>query len=221
MKMSGLCLVALMSVFAFGFAGSASAKVLLFKPSTSFPFHLSGTGGASKIETVGGSAVEAESLHALFLILSSNLFDARLTFLKVKNALLGSCQTPGDAAGTILLNLHGHFGLSHASDKPAILLLVPSGFSFECGGIVIDGRGSLIGLITKPAILTKSKELELSFKQEKGKQQHTEFLLGITLLTGQDLEINFLGVTNKFELVGLEVSANLKATAGEYELVDE
>jgi hypothetical protein len=100
-------------------------------------------------------------------------------------------------------------------------LLIPSGFSFECGGVIIDVRGSVIGLITKPAILTKSKELELSFKQEKGKQQHTEFLLGTTLLTGQDLEANVLGVTNKFELAGQEASATLKATAGEFELVDE
>lgn len=221
-KVMGLGLISVFVVLAFGFAGSASAKVLLFKPSTAFPYHMSGTGGASKLETVGGTSVESTSLHVLVLILNSTLFHAKLTFLNSVSPALGAkCQTPGDPAGTILINLLGHLGLTHPNDAPGVLLLIPSGFFFECAGIHVDVRGSVIGLITKPAILTKAKEMTLKFEQAAGVQKHKGFLLGNELLANQHLESAVLFLGGGFEEAGQQGEATLKATAGEFELLDE
>lgn len=223
-KFSVLCLAGLcmMATFAFGATGSASAKVLLFKTSSGFPFDLTGTGGASRLLTVGGGAISSSALDTLVFILNSTLFDARLTFLGATSAL-GSCNTSGDAAGVLLLSLLGHLGLTHPSDLPGVLLLIPGGFSFLCGGFVVDVQGSVIGLITKPAILaTGQKELGLSFQQTNGIQNHTAFLLGATLLTNQFLLSNILGVINKFEQSGQEASVTLTPSGGgTFEIADD
>jgi len=219
-----LTTLCMMSIFtlATSMTSPASAKVLLFKTTTGFPYHLTGTGGRSRILTVGGAEILSTGLDALALILNSTLFDARLTVLGATSAL-GSCRTPGDAAGTILLNLLGHLGLTHPSDLPGVLLLVPNGFSYECAGFTVDAQGALIGLITKPAILTAGQsELGLSFAQTNGVQNHTAFLLGSTLLTNQFLLQRILGVQTAFEQLGVEASLTLKATgAGTFELADE
>jgi hypothetical protein len=226
-KFSVLCLAGLcmMATFAFGATGSASAKVLLFKTTTGFPYHLTGTSAAAtRLLTVTGGAITSTGLDALALILNSTLFDARLIFLGSRSpALNETCQTPGDPAGTILLNLLGHLGLTHPSDLPGVLLLIPNGFSFECSGLTVDVRGSVIGLITKPKILTAGQtELGLSFEQKNGVQNHTAFLLGNTLLTNQFLESNILGVSPGFEQAGQEAAVTLKATgAGTFEISDE
>ena len=220
-KFSVLCLAGLcmMATFAFGATGSASAKVLLFKTTTAFPYHLTGTGGASRLLTVGGTSVTSTGLDALVLILNSTLFDARLAFLGASSAL-GSCGTSGEA-GTILLNLLGHLGLTHPSDLPGVLLLIPGGYSFECAGFTVDVQGSVIGLITKPGLLTKSTELGLSFSQTNGVQNHTAFLLGSSLLTNQFLLSRILVAQPAFEQAGEEASITLKATGGTFEIADE
>jgi hypothetical protein len=220
--LTGLCA---MAAFALGTTSLASAKVLLFKTTTGFPYHLTGSStSASRILTVSGGSITSTGLDALVLILNSTLFDARFIVLGARSpALNESCQTAGDPAGTILLNLLGHLGLTHPSDLPGVLLLIPSGFSFECSGLTQDWRGAVIGLITKPKILTAGQtELGLSFEQKNGIQNHTAFLLGSTLLTSQFPEVNILGVSPGFEQLGLEVALTLKATGtGTFELVDE
>lgn len=225
MKIAGLCLVALMSVFAFGFAGSASAKVLLLQPEegAAFPVHFAGTGGKTGLEQDNGQIILAGSVDILGLALDKTLFDTRLTFLNAHNPTLGaSCQTPKDPAGTILANFLGHLGLTHPGDLPGVLLLSQAGFSFECLGIAIDVRGSLIASITKPKILeAKQKEFSLSFKQTGGIQEQRSFLLGNELLTGQDLESNVLTTGSKFLLAGLEAEAVLKILTGSFQIVDE
>jgi len=226
LKPSVLYLTSLCTIAAFiltlSMTSAASAKVLLFKTTTSFPYHLTGKAPATRILTVGGTAITATGIDALALILSSTLLDARLTFLGFGSAL-GSCNTPGDAAGVVLLNLLAHLGLTHPGDLPGVLLLVPNGFSFECAGFVFDLQGALIGLITKPPILTAGQtELGLSFTQTNGVQNHTAFLLGSTLLTSQFLLSRILGVQTAFEQTGLEASLTLKATGtGTFEIADE
>jgi hypothetical protein len=118
--------------------------------------------------------------------------------------------------------LLGHLGLTHPSDLPGVLLLIPSGFKFECAGFIVDVQGSVIGLITKPAILTAGqKELGLSFEQTNGIQNHTAFLLGTTLLTNQFLLSTILELTS-LEQAGQQASVTLKATGtGTFEIADE
>lgn len=214
-KVGGLCLMSfcLMAVFALGAAGSASAASLLFVPHSGiFPYHLAGTGGVAILETLGGTKVEAASTDVLALVLNSTLSDVRIEFLKVKSGI-ASCGNDGKS-GTILVNLVAHLGFADPGNKPAELLLVPSGFEFTCAGFVNSKvRGSVIGEITKPALNTASEELGISFKQTGGEQEFTEFLLGSTLLTGQFEESSVNG--GAFEKSAQSGSATLKALAGE------
>jgi hypothetical protein len=226
LKIRGLCLagLCLTAVFAFGPAGSASAKVLLFVPSTTpaFPFHLSGNGGPGTLETVKGAKVTSTAVDALAIILSATLFDAHLEFLGSKAEGLVACNTAGNASGVILINLLGHLGLADPGDSPAVLLLLPSGgFEFSCGILgSVKVRGSVIGLITAPGILKSGQtSMTLKFEQAKGVQKHTSFLLGESLLTNQIEESAALG--GGFEQSGQSGEATLKATSGSFEIKDE
>ena len=222
-KIRGLCLagLCLAAVFAFGPAGSASAKVLLFVPSTSFPYHLAGNGNAGTLETIKGAKVTSTEVHALAIILSPTLFDAHLEFLGSKAEGLFACNTAGNASGVILLNLLGHLGLADPGDSPAVLLLIPSGFEFSCGiAGAVKVRGSVIGLITAPGILKSGQtSMTLKFEQAKGVQKHTSFLLGESLLSNQFEESSALG--GAFEQSGQSGEATLKATSGSFEIKDE
>jgi len=205
----GLCLVAMLATT----GGSASAASLLFVPhSGKFPYHLAGTGGAMILETLGGTKIEAASTDALALVLNSTLSDLRVEFLKFKSGF-ESCGNDGKTE-TVLLNLLTHLGFADPGSKPAELLLVPSGFEFTCAGFVNSKlRGSLIGEITKPALNTASEELSLSFKQTKGEQEFTKFLLGSSLLENQFEEVALNG--GAFEKIGQSYTVTLKALAGQ------
>ncbi len=214
-KIGGLCLMSfgLMAVFAFGAAGSASAASLLFVPhSGKFPYHLTGTGGAAILETLSGTTVEAASTDVLTLVLTSTLADVRIEFLKAKSGFF-PCGNDGKSE-TILTTLVAHLGFADPGNKPAELLLVPSGFEFTCAGFVNSKvRGAVIGEITKPALNTASEELGVSFKQTKGEQEFTKFLLGSTTLENQFEESSING--GAFEKSGQSGSATVKATAGQ------
>jgi hypothetical protein len=216
-KAKGLCLAALglVSVFALG-AGSASASTLLFVPHKGFPYHLTGLSGKGALETVGGGKVTSTANHVLALVLNATLFDLHLEFLGSES--LGSkCNTKGNAAGVILLNLLGHLGLADPGNHPAVLLLVPTGFEFECAGGLIKTkvRGSVIGLITKPAIGVASEEETLTFEQAKGVQKHTEFLLPENVLMTNQIQESAINSTT-FEQSGQESEpTTLKALPGQ------
>jgi hypothetical protein len=222
MKVRGLCLVGLglMSTLAFGLAGSASAAPLLFKPANGiFPYHFTGTGGETILETLSGKKVEAASTDIQINQLNSTLFDLHIEFLKLK-AEATACKNEGKAEA-VLMNLLGHLGLADPGNKPAVLLLVPTGFEFECAfGIAKEKlRGELIGEITSPGLSTGSELESLSFVQSKGMQALSTFLLGSETLTNQFEEISLNG--GAFEGWGQLGAADLKAVAGEgkFELV--
>lgn len=226
MKLSirGLCLagLCLTVVFAFGAVGSASAaKTLLFESSSGFPYHMVGTGGASKLEGVGGGTVTSTSSDLLTVILSKTLFDLRILFLGAKTGNT-ACSNTSNTEG-ILVHLLGHLGLADPGDKPAVLLLVPTGFEFKCGAFITEKiRGSVIGEITKPALLVAGqKEMTIKFEQVKGVQKYTEFLLpGGTLDKGLFEESSLDGFP--FEQSGQEGEGTVKATGtGTFELKDE
>jgi hypothetical protein len=214
-------LLGLVVLFAVVGVGSASAaKTLLFESSSGFPYHMAGTGGASKFETVGGGAVTSTSSDVLAQILNKTLFDLHILYLGFKTGTT-ACSNTSNSEG-VLINLLGHLGLADPGDKPAVLLLVPTGFEYKCGLVVIKERGAYIGEITKPALLISGqKEMTLKFEQAKGVQKYTEFLLGGgTLDKGQFLELSLDGFP--FEQTGREGEMTLKATgAGTFELKDD
>lgn len=217
--LAGLCLTA---AFAFGAVGSASAaNTLLFESSSGFPYHMAGTGGKSALETVGGGKVTSTSSDLLSVILNKTLFDLHLLFLGTE-AEGTSCSNTG-TAGNVLVNLLGHLGLADPGDKPAVLLLVPAGFEFKCGALIVEKvEGAVIGEITKPALLVAGqKEMTVKFEQLKGVQKYTEFLLaGGTLDKGLFEKSSLDGFP--FEQSGQEGEGTLKATGtGTFELKDE
>jgi hypothetical protein len=194
-KVRGLCLVSLglMSVLVLGIA-NASASTLLFVPHKGFPYHLSGLSGKGKLETIGGTSLTSTATHALTIILNSTLFDLHLEFLGVKAFGIAPCTNVTGQTETILVNLLGHLGLADPGNHPAVLLLVPGGFEFTCTNPIggkkekVNVQGSVIGLITKPAIGVASEEMTLTFEQSKGKQKHTEFLLPENVLMTNQIE---------------------------------
>lgn len=219
-KVKGLCLVGLglMSVFAFALAGGASAAPLLFIPeSGKYPYHLVGTGGKSELLTIGGKEVKSEKVDTLASVLNATLADVHIEFLKATSTLGSKCSNTSNSE-TILVNLLEHLGFADPGTHPAGLFLVPSGFEFTCslGPIkeVVKVKGEVIGTITSPALNVSSEELTVVFKQEKGKQEFTEFLLGSTLLTNQIEETSVGG--NAFEQSGQSSEATtIKALPGQ------
>jgi hypothetical protein len=214
-----------MSMFAFGFAGSASAKVLLYVPSGAFPVHFQGTGGAGTLETLSGVEIKSAQVDALAVILNATLFDLHLEFLKSKAEGLAPCSNTSSSE-SILVNLLGHLGLTPNS-SPAVLLLVPTGFMFTCTIPIIGTkelvliRGAVIGLITKPEIL-KAGETELSFKfeQKKGVQEHNTIFINNEELTNQFQES--AKDPGAFERSGQAGTATLKILGTEtFELKDQ
>jgi hypothetical protein len=209
---SGCCLLAM---FIFGLAGSAKAADLLFSPlSSKFPYHMVGSGGATVLETLSGKKVEAASADVLALVLSPTLVDLHVEYLKVKSEGT-ACHNDGKTEA-ILLNLLGHFGRADPNELPAVLLLVPSGFEFEClGGLAkVKMRGAVIGAIIDPGRGEETEELGLTFNQTKGKQEYTTFLLGSETLTNEIEETSFSG--GAFEQTGQQGEPILfKALAGE------
>ncbi len=216
MKVVGLGLLSLCLTIVLGAAGSASAAPLLFVPhSGKFPYHFTGTGGKSLLETIGGSQVEAEATDILGLVTNSTLFTLKLEFLKVKETIFKSkCKNEGKTEA-VLVSLLGHLGFADPGNKPAALLLVPSGFEFEClGGFAkIKVRGEVIGEIASPGLNTASELMRVVFKQSKGKQEFTTFLLGSSTLTNQ-FEESALG-SGEFEQSGQEGEGDLKALPGQ------
>jgi len=215
-KVRGLCLVGLglMSVFAIGLAGSASAAPLLFVPhSGKFPYHLAGSGGESILETLAGKKVQSSASDVLAQILSATLFDVHIEFLKASSEGF-ACFNAGKSEA-ILVNLLGHLGFADPGVQPAVLLLVPTGFEFECAfGLAKEKvKGEVIGKVTAPALNTASEVETLKFAQAKGEQELTSFLLGETLLTNQFQESSLNGAA--FEKSAQSGEATLKALPGQ------
>ena len=217
-----LAVLGLVVLFAAVGVGTASAaKTVLFESSSGFPFHMAGTGGATRFETRGGAAITATSVDALARILNKTLFDLKILYLGFKTEGT-SCSNTSNAEA-VLIEMLGHLGLADPGDHPAVLLLVPAGFEFKCGAfIVIKEKGAYIGEITKPALLVAGqKEMTLKFEESKGIQKYTEFLLaGGVLDKSQFLEWSQSGFP--FEQAGQEGEMTLKATGtGTFELKDE
>jgi hypothetical protein len=213
--LAGLCLTA---AFAFGTTASASAKVLLFVPSTEAT-HVKALSGPGVIR-IGPNSFNYATVHILEKIILGFTLSRRIRYLAFQAAGI-KCNTAGEPEGVVLLDLLGHLGLADPGDVPAVLWSVPSGFEFICGGLVTAKlRGSVISLLTKPALLKAGEtEVTTKFDQSEGKQSQTSFLLGNTLLTNQFLEGSISG--GAFEQGSIEEEATLKATSGSFELRDE
>lgn len=216
----GLCMAAALTMSA---VGNASAKSLLFKTSSGFPFDLAGSGGLQIFELLNTLKVRAASVDALATLINATLFNENLTFLGVLQGEQFPCHSAGDAEGVILLNLRGHLGLAMPGDTPGVLLSLPSRFEFSCGlGGTWQIFGNDIGLITSPGILgVGTKSLGINFVQSGGLQLPTSFLLENLLLTNQALLTTMDNLTETLLPLGQMGSWTLLATTGTFTIVDE
>jgi hypothetical protein len=214
----GLCLV---SVFAFGAAGSASAASLLFVPSSgTFPYHFVGSSGESQLNPLSTSnpSVKSQKSDVLVLVKTSTLFNTHIDFLE-STSNSEPCGSTAATSGTISVDLEGHLGFADPGVVPAVLLLVPGHITFKCrvlGSIEVPTliRGGIIGRITAPALNTSSELLLISFKQAaKGVQEFSTFLLGNELLLNEMEQVSI----NKgaFELSSQVGHVTLHALVGQ------
>lgn len=216
-KVGGLCLLSLClaAVFGIGAAGASAAPLLFIPHSGKYPYHMAGTGGPSKLETVGGSVVEAEQTDILALVLSPTLFDLKLEFLEAKENFGSACHNDGKT-NAILVSLLGHLGFADPGNKPAVLNLVPAGFEFEClGGFAkTKVKGEVIGEIASPGLNTASELERVVFSQAKGVQALQTFLLGNETLLKQHEE-SATNSSTKFIESAQEGEGDLKALPGQ------
>lgn len=213
-RLIGLCLVAAFALSAVA-AASASAKEVLYELSKgTFPATFTSTGGKSTLETVAGGltgVVSCTGIKDSGTIGSATEGSGKTAHLGTAKITFTGCTAAGGLAkctsvktgeetiaeGEILVrSAPFHLGLADPGGLPAQLLLI-SGVEFKCATETVKVSGSIIGLIKKtngepPVIGEEVEKASLVFKQKKGKQEFTEFLLSLTtpeneLMTGQHL----------------------------------
>jgi hypothetical protein len=201
----GLCFAA---VLAFGAVAAATASAepgFEMEAGAKLPglmFH--SVSGKGILETTSGGKVECQKDFNLGEFLTEHLVSLKVHFLECK-AITGPCQNKGAESGLILTELLlGHIGYieeNGGTTKHVGLLLEPQtgtlDAEFECPIVGVQKvTGSVVGEFPEnnakgeKQYNVKRTNLELVFKQNKGKQALTTFQLplggnfmtGITLL---------------------------------------
>lgn len=157
-------------------ASSAFAlPVLLPTPSAGTPLNFEGKGASGVLETLaGGLAISCTGVTLKGSFTSAAKGTTTLDFSGCNAA--GKCQTPGDAAGVILVGpneTHLVFDkLASEGELGVGVLLLGISLHITCstivGNVLILVRGNVLGLV-KP-INTKTKTAEVIFKQTAGDQ---------------------------------------------------
>ena len=168
-------LAGLVAAFAFA-AMPALASAVTLTPATQQSFTLHGTdptlGTTYEEEALGVKCTTVEGSGTI----TDKTGTAHLSFEGCKDEAFGfSCNTPGQASGTITAHVSAH--LETVEGNPAVLLKPEEeNFAeFECFilGVEVSGNG-IIGTITSPGINEESTEATVSFEAEGGTQNHTK-----------------------------------------------
>jgi hypothetical protein len=245
-RIMGLCLVVAFAFSAVATVSASATPEILFKtPTGGFPTkfkskNLPSPHNTTKIVTAKHT-IECPAQTDVGTLTDAHLGSVELTITGCKEGAI-PCQTAGAKSGEIKMPLTFHLGLEHNStstEVPALLLLLPevagkSEFKFECFGVPIVIKGSVIGLLVTLAggpVATgiKLTSFCLTLTQTGGVQNSKEFLLSLvgggtgSLMTGQHLEISVSG--GAFEELGqesgdaVEKFENAKKEAEEIEFV--
>jgi hypothetical protein len=219
--LTGLCLTA---VFALSAVASASAKEVLYKLSKgTFPATFTSEDKSTgTLETTSGEKISCKENTDSGTIGSSTEGEGKTAHLGVVTikftgcSTLGGlvkCQNTGTSGEIEMSKAVFHLGLADPSDVPAQLLLIPSGFKFECAGVEVKVTGEVIGALKNSkgeteGIEKPSKENELVFEQSKGIQKYTEFLLALTKPENELMTKQFLTSTKE----GKELQSGQEST---------
>jgi hypothetical protein len=224
-RIIGLCLVAVFAFSAIAVASaSATPEILFATPRGGFPGHFTSKNlpspkNIAKLQT-SKHIVECTAHTNVGTITDAHLGSVTVTFTGCKEGAI-PCQTVGAKSGEIIAPLTFHLGLEHNSSStevPALLLLLPEvagkpEFKFECFGVPVVVKGSVIGLLVTlagaPVTTTvKYTSIQLNLKQIGGVQNSKEFLLSLvgggsgSLMSGIHLESSTAG--GAFEEAGQE-----------------
>jgi hypothetical protein len=216
-RIIGLCLAAVFAFSAIAVASASATPEILFKtPTGGFPTkftskNLPSPHAIAKLVTAKHTVECAEQTDKGTLT-DAHLGTVEVTFTKCKEGAI-PCQN-GATSGQIVAPLSFHLGLEHNSSStevPALLLLLPENketkvfeFKFECFGVPVVVKGSVIGLLLTLAggsVATgiKLTSFCLTLTQAGGVQNSKEFLLSLvgggtgSLMTGINLTSSVAG----------------------------
>ena len=227
-KIIGLCLVA---VFAFSAlaASSASATELLLSAATST---FSGSGGVSTLETLGGTTVKCTASTFSGSGTTAHLGTLSILFTTCISSIF-ICTGVNDQAGSKMITVGGELHLNLASTvaggtpHSAILVLV-NPVSFNCGGVIIQVQGNVIGLLRKADGVTPLVPPEnlvngtIVFKKSgTGMQDDKVFLLALTAPENEVMTAKLESKTGggAFEESSQEGTATITSTTAGLHLV--
>ncbi len=172
-----LIMLSLLAVFAFGALAAASASAALPEFEGPFPNTFTSKSGAGKLQTVGGQEVTCTADSNTGSITGAKTDTANVTFTGCESVTLkAKCQSGANEGEIKTVELSSTLGyISKAAKTVGIDLKPKAGelfASFECGGVKIEVKGSVIGALTP--INTKTKSFKLKFKETAGKQEVTK-----------------------------------------------
>ena len=179
LKVFGPLMIAVLASAAAFTTTAASAEITLPQFSSASPGL--GSGGKSKLEGVGGKAIEAERLTFTTTPETTRLGTFTITFLNITEPSLGAtCNSLGDKSnsGTVLVHGTYHVVPRLPSGVLLLLLLLPVHLFCLLAGISVLEleTGDILGILTPVNKKVKTSEhYTLSFKQSKGKQEVTEY----------------------------------------------
>jgi hypothetical protein len=210
LKLLGLTL---MAVFALGAVASATASAeptVAFLPGTT-ETNFTTTSGTGLLESSNKKAITCTKDKASGNIKTSDEGSASVDFEGCKQGTL-NCNTAKDAKGIVLLANLG-LALVDTTKGAGIVFELPSTLTIECGTVLIEVKGSVIGELNKHN--EEVTEAEVKLNQKSGEQtqvaytecEETEEECKET--KEEKLECNLGG---KFELCGEKTSEITKFT---------
>jgi len=226
-RIAGITLVAL-SVVTVAAAQGAEPE---FVVPGGFPKQFLATGGAGKLETMGGRQVECSSTVGEGTVNAAK--EMEKTLLRCKGALgtgpfgikLG-CKSPSGAAGEIVtFPLVGKLRFLTLSPLVASIVFEPATLggllaSFECGGVqAFNVGGTSIGEVT--TLNSNAKTQKLKFAQTAGLQKWLEYEeeSGTKVKPPENdtegKELGFGGESFPWESSAVEGESTLELTTGE------
>lgn len=191
LRMLGLALVAVFALSAVAVASaSAALPELVNKEGKEIKagkrgFTSEGTGGPYVLETKSGNKIECSTLSNTGKVTGLKTDTVKVLFDGCKSVLLDepctSTVPKGKEEGDIeTTELASELVYINKAKKEVGIVLKPKGTAnfttFECSGIKIEVKGSVIGVITPiNKLVTPPAKFTLAFTQEKGVQKPTEY----------------------------------------------
>jgi hypothetical protein len=214
-KLLGAALTACLALCLIGSATAAALEnpEILPNPTAATPLKftsVSEKGSEPKFESTKGEDIDCKDLTNKGEFTSARLGVVMIDFLGECQLLGIKCKTAGDTTGTILTEGDIHLvSIEKGTELRLAVAITPKPFTITCGVVVVEVKGTVIGLGEGVTSGTKTKTLTADFVPGiKGEQEIRECKLDKAFCTGKKflLEMNF---GEGFELANLSVKDNI------------